>query len=590
MRTGKIKAIVSNLVIVAADCAVAQNEMCHIRLEEVFLKAEVIKITGDEVFVQVYENTRGLKVDDDVIFLGHLLEVTLGPGILSKKYDGLQNDLDKIDEVFLPPGYAADALDMDGEWDFIPLAKVGDPAVPGSWLGEVKEKNIPHKIMAPFTLKEGFRVKHLAGAGRYRVTDTVALLEGENGEELEVTMIQKWPVIRPLKGYMERIRPDQLLETGIRTMDMLNPLAEGGTGFIPGPFGSGKTVLQHTIARQAKVDIVIMVACGERANEVVEIFVEFPQLDDPQKGGKLMDRTVIIANTSNMPVASRQASVYTGITIAEYYRAMGLKVLVLADSTSRWAQALREMSNRMEELPGPDAFPMDLSSIISNFYARAGKVKLPSGAFGSITLLGTVSPAGGNLKEPVTEATKKATHSFYALSQTRADNKRYPAVDPIESYSKFLDYPELASWLEQAIAPGWNAEVVKMRDRLLQGREAMEQMNILGDDNVPVEYHERFWKSELIDFALLQQDAFDPEDSFTSLERLRYMQQKIAAICEAAFEFSAYEEVSVFFRSVINIWKQINYSPYRSESFGQLNRQLDEMLNTKKQSHERSVV
>jgi len=582
MRTGKVKAIVSNLVIVAADGAVAQNEICHIQLGEIFLKAEVIKTVGDDAYVQVFESTRGMKVGDEVVFQGHLLEVSLGPGILTKKYDGLQNDLDKIESIFLNRGTYTDALDMDSKWDFIPLVKEGDMVVAASWLGEVKEKNIPHKIMVPFTLEGEFSVKKIAEAGSYKLTDTIALLEDKQGNETAITMVQKWPVIKTLKGYKEKIRPYKLLETGIRIIDMMNPMAEGGTGFIPGPFGSGKTVLQHAIARQAKVDVVVVVACGERANEIVEIFTEFPQLDDPQTGGKLMDRTVIIANTSNMPVASRQASVYTGMTIAEYYRAMGLKVLVLADSTSRWAQALREISNRMEELPGPDAYPMDLPAVVSGFYARAGQVKLVNGKDGSITFIGTVSPAGGNLKEPVTEATKKAAHSFYALSQRRADGKRYPAIDAIESYSKFLDYPELVIYMQQTIAQNWKAEVVKMKDRLFKGHEAMEQISILGDDNVPIDYHETFWKSELIDFVILQQDAFDSVDGFTSLERLKYMQEKIAEICETSFHFSAYEEVGIYFRAIINAWKQINYSAFQSEEFKNFNSQLDDILNERK--------
>ena len=512
------------------------------------------------------------------------------PVILSKKYDGLQNDLDKIENIFLNRGTYTDALDMNSEWDFIPLAKNNEIVVAGTWLGEVKEKNIPHKIMVPFILEGEFHVKKIAEAGRYKITDTIALLEDKNGNEIQVTMVQKYPVIKALKGYKEKIRPCKLLETGVRIIDMMNPLAEGGTGFIPGPFGSGKTVLQHAIARQAKVDIVFMIACGERANEIVEIFTEFPKLDDPQTGSKLIDRTVIIANTSNMPVASREASIYTGMTIAEYYRAMGLKILVLADSTSRWAQALREMSNRMEELPGPDAYPMDLPAAVSSFYARAGMVKLMNDATGSITFIGTVSPAGGNLKEPVTEATKKAAHSFYALSQRRADSKRYPAIDAIESYSKFLDYPELVTYMQQTIAPNWKTEVVKMKDRLFKGHEAMEQISILGDDNVPLDYHERFWKSELIDFVILQQDAFDTVDGFTSLERLKYMQEKISEICEMTFRFSSYEEVGVYFRSIINTWKQINYALFQSDEFKNFNRQLDEILKERKQTNEPVTV
>lgn len=586
MRTGKVKAIVSNLVIVSADETVMQNEICMIRLGQIFLKAEVIKVVGKDAYVQAFESTRGLKVGDEAIFQGHLLEADLGPGILTKKYDGLQNDLDKIETIFLTRGTYTDALDKDSEWDFTPITKIAETVRAGSWIGEVKEKNIPHKIMVPFLLEGEYTVKKVAEKGRYKITDAVAVIADKDGNETAVTMVQKWPVIRPLKGYKEKVRPYKLLETGIRIIDMMNPLAEGGTGFIPGPFGSGKTVLQHAIARQAKADVVVMIACGERANEIVEIFTEFPQLDDPQTGGKLIDRTVIIANTSNMPVASREASVYTGMTIAEYYRAMGLKVLVLADSTSRWAQALREMSNRMEELPGPDAFPMDLPAVVSGFYARAGQVKLVNDAEGSITFIGTVSPAGGNLKEPVTEATKKAAHSFYALSQQRADSKRYPAIDAIESYSKFLDYPELIGYMQQTISQNWKAEVVKMKDRLFKGHEAMEQINILGDDNVPLDYHEKFWKSELIDFVILQQDAFDAVDGFTALDRLKYMQEKVAEICETSFRFSDYEEIGGYFRAIINIWKQINYSLFQSEEFKGFNGQLDELLNQRKKTNE----
>src|SRR5574344_1633968 len=296
--------------------------------------------------------------------------------------------------------------------------------------------------MVPFTLKGIYTVKSIAFEGDYGIYDVIVVLVGEDGNEVEVTMIQRWPVKRPITVYKEKPRPFKLLETGVRTIDTINPIVEGGTGFIPGPFGTGKTVLQHAISKQAEADIVIIAACGERANEVVEIFVEFPELEDPHTGRKLMERTIIIANTSNMPVASREASVYTAMTIAEYDCAIGLRVLLMADSTSRWAQALREMSNRLEELPGQDAFPMDLSAIIGAFYSRAGYVYLNNGATGSVTFLGTVSPAGGNLKEPVTEGTKKVARCFYALEQARADRKRYPAVNPIDSYSKYVEYPE----------------------------------------------------------------------------------------------------------------------------------------------------
>jgi V/A-type H+/Na+-transporting ATPase subunit A len=454
--TGKVAGIIANLVIVEVDGPVSQNEICFIAHQGTPLMAEVIKIIGKSVYVQVFESTRGLKVGTLVEFEGHMLEVTLGPGILSKNYDGLQNDLDKMEGVFLKRGDYTDPLDRDKLWDYKPLAKVGDEVVAGDWLGEVSENNMPHKIMVPFKFQGTYIVKSIVNAGQYKVDDCIAVVTNNKGEEFKITMVQKWPVKMAIRAYTEKPRPFKLLETGVRCIDTLNPITEGGTGFIPGPFGTGKTVLQHAISKQAEADIVIIAACGERANEVVEVFTEFPELEDPRTGRKLIERTVIIANTSNMPVAAREASVYTAMTLGEYYRSMGLRILLMADSTSRWAQALREMSNRLEELPGPDAFPMDLSAIVSNFYSRAGYVFLRNGAPGSITFIGTVSPAGGNLKEPVTESTRKAARCFYGLSQARADSKRYPAIDAIDSYSKVFEYPEVQEYLPNRLAiDGW---------------------------------------------------------------------------------------------------------------------------------------
>ncbi|MBR4980421.1 MAG: V-type ATP synthase subunit A, partial [Bacteroidales bacterium] len=374
--TGKVTGIVSNLVTVEVDGPVAQNELCFIDLDGTRLMAEVIKVNGANASVQVYESTRGLKVGCNVEFEGKMLEVTLGPGLLSSNYDGLQDNLATMEDVFLKRGEYTPALDADKKWDFSPIAKVGDKVIAADWLGEVAEGWLPHKIMAPFSFEGEYTVKSIAAEGSYTINDTIAVLTDSKGEEHKVTMCQKWPVKVAIKGYKEKPRPFRIMETGVRAIDTFNPIAEGGTGFIPGPFGCGKTVIQHAIAKQAEADVIIMAACGERANEVVEIFKEFPELIDSRTGRKLIERTTIICNTSNMPVAAREASVYTAMTIGEYYRAMGLKVLLLADSTSRWAQALREMSNRMEELPGADAFPVDLSSIISNFYSRAGIVVL----------------------------------------------------------------------------------------------------------------------------------------------------------------------------------------------------------------------
>src|SRR6056297_3654735 len=578
MTTGKVSGIIANLVYVEVDGPVQQNEICYIDLEGTKLMAEVIKVLGTKAYVQVFESTRGLKMHNKVEFTGHLLEVTLGPGILSKNFDGLQNDLDKMEGVFLQRGEQTNPLEDDKKWEFKPIAKEGDILQAGGWLGEVTENWMPHKIMVPFKFKGKYTVKSVAKEGKYTIKDIIAVVTEEEGKEIELTMTQKWPVKLAIKAYKEKPRPFKLLETGVRVIDTLNPIAEGGTGFIPGPFGTGKTVLQHALSKQAEADMIIMAACGERANEVVEIFTEFPELDDPRSGRKLMERTTIIANTSNMPVAAREASVYTAMTIAEYYRAMGLKVLLLADSTSRWAQALREMSNRMEELPGPDGFPMDLPAIISNFYSRAGYVYLNNDETGSITFIGTVSPAGGNLKEPVTEATKKAARCFYALSQDRADSKRYPAVDPIDSYSKYLEYPELEEYLKKHIDEEWPAQIQLLKDVLLRGREASEQINILGDDGVPVDYHIRFWKSEVIDFVVLQQDAFDDIDASTPMKRQQYMLNKVLNVVGKEFSFNNFEEVGSYFKKVINEFKQMNYSEFESEKFKRHEEELEKMI------------
>ncbi len=575
---GIVKGIISNLVTVEVDGPVAQNEIAYIALGKTKLMAEVLKVNGNWAFVQVFESTRGLQVGNEVEFAGHMLEVTLGPGLLSRNYDGLQNDLDKLTGVFLQRGEYNFPLDKEAKWKFTPLASPGDVVEAGSWLGEVDENFQPHKIMVPFAFEGSYTVKSVVPAGEYTIMDNIAVITDADGKDIELNMIQKWPVKKPITVHTEKPRPFKLLETGVRIIDTANPIVEGGTGFIPGPFGTGKTVLQHAISKQAEADIVIIAACGERANEVVEIFVEFPELDDPHTGRKLMERTIIIANTSNMPVASREASVYTAMTISEYYRAMGLRVLMMADSTSRWAQALREMSNRMEELPGQDAFPMDLSAIIANFYSRAGYVYLKNGQTGSITFIGTVSPAGGNLKEPVTESTKKAARCFYALEQSRADRKRYPAVNPIDSYSKYIEYPEFEEYISGVISPVWTAQVNDMKTILQRGKEVQEQINILGDDGVPVDYHITFWKSEVIDFVILQQDAFDKIDSVCPLERQEYMLNLVMDICNSKFEFNGFMEVMDYFKRVINVCKQMNYSPYKSEQFAKYESELKTIL------------
>ena len=575
---GIVTGIVSNLVTVQVDGPVAENEICYIDLGGVKMMAEVIKVNGQTASVQVFESTRGLRNGNAVEFEGRMLEVSLGPGLLSSVYDGLQNDLTTMQDVFLKRGEYTDPLNREKRWDFTPLAAKGDKVVAADWLGEVKEGWLPHKIMVPFSFQGQYTVKSVKEAGQYTVDTVIAVLTNEEGEDVDVTMTQKWPVKVAIKGYKEKPRPDRIMETGVRVIDTMNPIAEGGTGFIPGPFGCGKTVLQHAIAKQGDADVIVMAACGERANEVVEIFTEFPELIDPHTGRHLMERTTIICNTSNMPVAAREASVYTAMTICEYYRAMGLKCLLLADSTSRWAQALREMSNRMEELPGADAFPVDLSAIISNFYARAGMVILNNGERGAVTFIGTVSPAGGNLKEPVTESTKKAARCFYALEQGRADQKRYPAVGPLESYSKYLDYPEIAEYLDKTIEAGWVEKVLTAKNLIRRGKEASEQINILGDDGVPMSYHVNFWKSELIDFVILQQDAFDAIDALCPLERQRFMLDLVLEICAKDYEFEDFEKCREFFKNLINELRQMNYSAYESEQFWAYNETVKKMI------------
>ena len=578
MTKGTVKGVIANMVTLGVDGPVAQGEICYIETGGDRLMAEVIKVVGSDVYVQVFESTRGLKVGAPADFTGHMLEVKLAPGMLSKNFDGLQNDLDKMEGVFLKRGQYTNPLDEDRIWDFEPLAKVGDEVQASDWLGKVEENSQPLKIMVPFQMEGKATVKQIAAAGQYKITDTIAVLVKENGEEVKVDMIQHWPVKFAMTNYKQKPRPFKLLETGVRTIDTFNPIVEGGTGFIPGPFGTGKTVLQHAISKQAEADIVIIAACGERANEVVEIFTEFPELIDPHTGRKLMERTIIIANTSNMPVAAREASVYTAMTMAEYYRSMGLRVLLMADSTSRWAQALREMSNRMEELPGPDAFPMDLGALISNFYGRAGYVYLNNGEVGSITFIGTVSPAGGNLKEPVTENTKKVARCFYALEQDRADKKRYPAVNPIDSYSKYLEYPEFADYISKKINDEWIPKVLALKTRMQRGKEIAEQINILGDDGVPVDYHETFWKSEVIDYVILQQDAFDEIDAVTSLERQEEILNLVTEICEIDFKFDNFLEVVDYFKKMINLCKQMNYSEYKSEQYNQYVSEIKAMI------------
>lgn len=578
MTKGKITGILSNLLQIKVDGPVKQNEICFVLKGEQKLMAEVIKIKGDISFAQLFEAGSGLQADDQVQFTGDLLEVSLGPGLLSKNFDGLQNDLEAMPGNFINAGQRSDALDLEAEYEFTPLASLGTLLKAGDVIGEVPENALKHKIMLPFKLDGNYELVEIAEPGNYKLKDTIAKVKNEAGDILPISMVQKWPVKWPIKTYINKERPSEIFQTGLRVIDTLNPIAEGGTAYIPGAFGTGKTVLQQAIAKNNRAEVVILVACGERANEVVEIFHSFPNLEDLATGGKLKDKTTIVCNTSNMPVAAREASVYVGMTMAEYYRSMGYKVLLLADSTSRWAQALREMSNRMEELPGTDAFPVELPAVIANFYGRAGRVNMADGRQGSVTFLGTVSPAGGNFKEPVTESTSKVARCFYALSQKRADAKRYPAIDPLLSYSRYLDYEEFQDFTEKALEKGWTDKVLRAKNILAKGIEARDQISILGDDSVPLDYHRDFWKSELIDFAFIQQDSFDDTDMNSSMERQAYMLNRVLEICDKEQEFEDFSTVGSFYKKLINLFKQMNYSTYKSDEFKGFDQELNQVF------------
>jgi len=545
--TGNIVGVNGNMIVVRFDGAVAQNEVGYAICGDKRLMAEIVRVHGTRCDMQVFDSTTDLAVDDRVEFEGEMLAVELGPGILTQVYDGLQNPLPQLAEeagkiskdagYFLQRGMYLKGLPRDRKWDWHPTAKPGDRVTAGESLGFVHEGIFEHRIMVPFVLKGAFTVKSLVPAGDYTVEDVVAVITDAAGADVEVKMMQRWPVKVPLTCYVERLAPTEPLVTSVRTIDTFFPVAIGGTYCIPGPFGAGKTVLQQTTARYAKVDVVVSAACGERAGEVVEMLKEFPELDDPRTGKKLMDRTVIICNTSSMPVASREASVYTAVTLAEYYRLMGLDVLVLADSTSRWAQAMRELSGRLEEIPGEEAFPAYLESRIAAFYERAGRVRLKDGSIGSVTIGGTVSPAGGNFDEPVTQATLKVVGGFHGLSRARSDARRYPAIDPLESWSHYptvidKDHPE---------------RVERARTLLRKGNEVGQMMKVVGEEGTSLADFTDYLKAEFLDAVYLQQNAFSEVDASTSEDRQREMFEVVEKALFTNYSFAEKDETRKFF-------------------------------------------
>jgi V/A-type H+-transporting ATPase subunit A len=565
--TGRVIAVNGNMVTVAFAEGVIQNEVAYVLVGDTRLKSEVIRVRGQEADLQVFESTNGIRVGDSVEFSRELLSVELGPGLLTQVFDGLQNPLPQLAEqagVFLKRGVYLYPLDAERAWDYTPKAAVGDTLRAGDMIGSVPEGMFEHRIMLPFAWKGEWKVTWLAEAGDRKIRDTVAKVTNGN-EEREVTMVQTWPVKIPIDIYKERLFPRETLVTNIRVIDTFFPVSKGGTFCTPGPFGAGKTVLQHALSRRSEVDIVIVAACGERAGEVVEILREFPHLDDPRTGRSLMDRTIIICNTSSMPVAAREASIYTSVTLAEYYRQMGLNVLLLADSTSRWAQALREMSGRLEEIPGEEAFPAYLESLVASFYERAGLVELSDGSRGSITIGGAVSPAGGNFEEPVTQATLKVVGSFLGLSRERANARRYPAIHPLDSWSKYDSIVE-GEALERA------------RALLRNGNEVDQMMKVVGEEGTPTEDFVTYLKSEFLDAVYLQQNFFDDADADFSAEQQKLCFGKIMTVLDGKFPFSEKADARSYFHKLRQAFLDWNTATYKSEAFAEAGEAIDRLI------------
>ena len=579
--TGRVVGINGNLLTVAFDQPVIQNEVAFALVEGLRLKSEIIRIRGNRADLQVFEDTTGLSVGDAVEFTGELLSVELGPGLLGQIYDGLQNPLPELAQqsgFFLQRGMYLDALDGSRKWSFTPCTAAGERVNAGDFLGSVPEGLFEHRIMVPFRLKgRQFTIREIVAAGDYSIDQVIARLEDDRGDVEEVTMAQRWPVKLPITCYQERLKPSDPLVTKVRIIDTFFPVARGGTYCIPGPFGAGKTVLQQITSRNADVDIVIIAACGERAGEVVETLREFPTLIDPRTGRSLMERTLIICNTSSMPVAAREASVYTATTIAEYYRQMGLNVLLLADSTSRWAQALREVSGRLEEIPGEEAFPAYLESVIAAFYERGGRVRLNDGSIGSVTIGGTVSPAGGNFEEPVTQSTLKVVGAFHGLSRQRSDARRFPAIDPLDSWSK---YPSVVSHVHEGddSEPCDDGDIEAARAMLREGNEVNQMMKVVGEEGTSLDDFIIYLKGEYLDAAYLQQDAYHDIDGVSDARRQRYMFRHMVSVLETDMEFPDKDTARVFFQRLTQTTKDWNRAALDSDEFKKLEQHMDKMI------------
>ncbi len=581
MTQGKVVKAFGNLLQVKFEGNVRQGEVAFVSVGGVELKSEVIEIVGDEVKIQVFEDTRGVQFGTAVRFSGDLLEAELGPGLLKSIFDGLQNRLETIAEesgYFLPRGIYVSALDRKTEWDYLPVAKIGETLVRGQTLGTTMEGRFTHHIMVPFSFFGKVTITWVIAPGKYTIDTVVARGKNEKGEELSFAMVQKWPVKMGLMQG-EKVRPTKMMDTGLRILDTQMPILKGGTFCTPGPFGAGKTVLQHHLSKYSSVDIVILCACGERAGEVVEVLREFPELIDPHTNEPLITRTCIICNTSSMPVAARESSIYMGMTIAEYYRQMGLDVLLLADSTSRWAQALREMSGRLEEIPGEEAFPAYLASRIAAFYERAGVLDLADGSQGSVTVCGAVSPAGGNFEEPVTQATLSVVGAFCGLSKARSDARRYPSVDPLISWSKYVEI--VSRQLEKKIT-GWGEMVTRSAMIVKEGSEIGKRMEVVGEEGTAIEDVILHLKAELYDFCYMQQNAFDKEDAYCPLDRQIPLFQLINLIFVTSFQFSSRDKAREFFLMLQGKIKTLNSQKYESIEYNTLLKDINEMINSAK--------
>ena len=566
---GKIVSINGNMIGVKTEGSVIQNEVGYVLMAKKRLKSEIIKIEGNIAYMQVFEYTKGIKVGDSVEFSGKMLSVQLGPGLLSQIYDGLQNPLPELAEkfgFFLPVGIELNALSFTKKWEFKPTAKKGDVVKAGSVLGFVDEGLFKHKIMVPFYFRGEFEVSDIALQDDYKIDHTIAKVKDRTGKIINVSMVFDWPVKIPIDAYKEKMSPKETLITKVRLIDTLFPVAKGGTYCIPGPFGAGKTVLQQLTSRYAEIDIVIIAACGERAGEVVETLREFPHIIDPKTKKPLMERTIIICNTSSMPVAARESSVYTAATIGEYYRQMGLNVLLLADSTSRWAQAMREISGRLEEIPGEEAYPAYLESRIAQFYERSGYVKLLDGSVGSLTIGGTVSPAGGSFEEPVTQSTLKVVGAFHGLSRDRSNARKFPSIDPLESWSKYKSFvPEDL--------------IEKAKDILFRGDQVNQMTKVVGEEGTSIEDFIVYLKAEFLDNVYLQQNGFDPVDAATGEERQKYVFSKIVNdILKKKFNFTDKDEARKFFYNLRHLFVDWNYKAWGQEDAKKEERKIDQLL------------